>query len=180
MAQASVTNAGRKNALCSAVRWVDNYSHPSLACITPNAIKRSRKAWHAETAASAASREIQPGSCFFLCSPNNQVPKVVAIRISMFVSYCCIVFMCMFCVFNASNGKLKLSSTKIYTGLHMTRIGAKRALKCIKNVYIHIHVQYSKLTCNDSLANWKIISKLFLLNYPCLSHRFNTFYFPFI
>lgn len=98
----------------------------------------------------------------------------------MFVSHCCIVLMSMFCVFNASNGKLKLSSTKIYTGLHVTRIGAKRALKCIKNVYIHIHVQYSKLTCNDSLANWKIISKLFLLNYPCLSRRFNAFYFPFI
>lgn len=43
MAQASVTNAGRKNALCSAVRWADNYSPPSLACITPSAIKRFGK-----------------------------------------------------------------------------------------------------------------------------------------
>lgn len=85
----------------------------------------------------------------------------------------CIVLISMFCVFNASIGKWDLSSTKIYTGLHVTRIRPKCALKCIKNVYIHISMQYSKSTHNDSPANWKIISKLFLLNYPCLSGRFN-------
>lgn len=120
--------------------------------------------------------EIQSGICFFFllseqlssegCNYQNQ--------------YVCFILLSVFFVFNASNGKLKLSSTKIYTGLHVTRIGPKHALKCIKSVYIHICVQYSKLTCNDSLTNWKIISKLFLLNYPCLSRRFNTFYFPFI
>lgn len=82
----------------------------------------------------------------------------------------------MFCVFNASDGKLKLSSTKIFTGLYVTTIGPKCVLKCIKNVYIHIRMQYSKLTHNDCIANRKIISKLFLLYYPVLSGRFsNTF-----
>lgn len=80
----------------------------------------------------------------------------------------------MFCVFNASDGKLKLSSTKIFTGLYVTTIGPKCVLKCIKNVYIHIRMQYSKLTHNDCIANRKIISKLFLLYYPVLSGRFSN------
>lgn len=93
-------------------------------------------------------------------------------RISVAYSY--IVLISVFCVFNASTGKLKLSSIKIYIGLHVTRIGPKCALKCIKNVYIHIRMQYSKSTHNDSLANEKITSKLFLLTYPCLSGTFKN------
>lgn len=80
----------------------------------------------------------------------------------------------MACVFNASNGKLKLSSTEIYTGLRVTKIEPKCALKCTENVYIHRRMQHNKSTHSDSLANWKIISKLFLLNYACLSGRFNN------
>ena len=112
--------------------------------------------------------------CCLFSSLNNEVPKLVSIKCSVFVSF--IVLISMFCVFSVSNSTLKLSTTKIDSGLLVTRIGPKCALTCIKNVYIHICMQYSRLTHIDSLVNWKIISKLFLLNYPCLSGRFkNTF-----